>query len=193
MPAGSAAQGSETRRGLVVAPEPLRTPRPRRVPPYSQAVETCIIADMGDRVYGPYTGRYYACRREADIGHMVAASEAHDSGLCAADAAMKRRFAGRVVAVKRKYGLSVDAREVRALEGILTGCGSTEMAMAEGQAQVAEPTPSAAAPSTGDALSRWDTNGNGRITCREACEHGISPVGREHPSYWLMRDGVVCE
>ena len=41
-------------------------------------------------------------------------------------------FAGRVVAVKRKYGLTVDAQEARALEGVLTGCGSTEMAIAEG-------------------------------------------------------------
>ena len=107
-------------------------------------------------MYGPYTGRYYASRRETDIEHMVAASEAHDSGLCAADAATKRRFAGdllnltlavpavnrhqksgkdagewmprmnrcwfagRVVAVKRKYGLTVDAREARALEGVLS-------------------------------------------------------------------------
>ncbi len=149
---------------------------------------------------------------------MVATSEAHDSGLCAAGAATKRRFAsdllnltlaapavnrhrksgkdagewmlgmnrcwfaGRVVAVKRKYGLSVDAREARALEAVLSGCRSTEMVVAEGQAQVAEPTPSAEAPTTGDALSRWDTNGNGRITCKEARQHGIAPVRREHPA-----------
>ena len=42
-------------------------------------------------------------------------------------------FAGRVVAVKRKYGLTVDAREARALEGILSGCRSTEMVVAEGR------------------------------------------------------------
>ena len=106
-------------------------------------------------------------------------------------------FAARVVAVKRKYGLSVDVREADALEGVLSGCVSTEMVVAGGQAQVAEPTPSAEAPSTGDALSRWDMNGNGRITCREAREHGIAPVHREHPAYLFMRDGdgdgVVCE
>ena len=99
--------------------------------------------------------------------------------------------------MKRKYGLSVDAREARALEGVLSGCSSTEMVMTEGQIQVAEPKPSAATPSTGDALSRWDTNGNVRITCKEARAHGISPVGREHPAYRFMQDrdgdGVVCE
>ena len=104
-------------------------------------------------------------------------------------------FASRVVAVKRKYGLRVDAREARALEGVLSGCRSTEMVMTEGQ--VAEPAPSAGAPSTEDALSQWDTNGDGRITCKEAREHGIAPVHREHPAYGFMRDGdgdgVVCE
>ena len=83
----------------------------------------------------------------------MATSEAHDSGLCAADTGTRRRFASdllnlalaapavnrrqkgandagewllwmnrcwfaaRVVAVKRKYRLTVDAREARALEG----------------------------------------------------------------------------
>ena len=47
------------------------------------------------------------------------------------------------------------------------------------------------------ALERWDTNGNGRITCAEAEEHGIAPVHRDHPAYAYMddrdNDGVVCE
>ena len=43
-------------------------------------------------VYGPYTSRCFASTRESDIEHVVAASEAHDSGLCAADAATKARF-----------------------------------------------------------------------------------------------------
>ena len=222
-----------TWRGLTVAPEHRCAPYDREHYPYSQSVEGHIIASMGGRVYGPYTRRHFASRRETDIEHMVATSEAHDSGLCAADATTKRRFASdllnltlaaptvnrhqksgkdagewmprmnrcwfasRVVAVKRKYGLSVDAREARALECVLSGCRSTEMVVAEGQAQVAEPTPGAAASSTGDALSRWDTNGNGRITCKEAREHGIAPVHRDHPAYRFMRDGdrdgVVCE
>ena len=43
--------------------------------------------------YGPYTGTCFASARETDIEHIVAASEAHDSGLCAADSATKARFA----------------------------------------------------------------------------------------------------
>lgn len=100
-------------------------------------------------------------------------------------------FAARVVAVKRKYGLTVDAREARALKGVLPGCASTGMVVAEGPG----PTTGSAQEGTGgsatDALRRWDTNGNGRITCREARQHGIAPVWREHPAYpyRFMLDG----
>ena len=81
-----------TWRGLTVAAERRCAPYDRDDYPYSQSVETRIIVGMGGRVYGPYTGRHFASRRETDIEHMVATSEAHDSGLCAADAGTKRRF-----------------------------------------------------------------------------------------------------
>ena len=57
-----------------------------------QSVERDIVRELG-AVYGPYTGRCFASTTETDIEHIVAASEAHDSGLCAADAATKARFA----------------------------------------------------------------------------------------------------
>ena len=48
-----------------------------------------------------------------------------------------------------------------------------------------------------DVLVRYDDNGNGRITCKEARRHGITPVHRDHPAYRYMRDGdgdgTVCE
>ena len=59
---------------------------------YPQLVEPLIVAKIG-KVYGPYTGRCFASRSETDIEHMVARSEAHDSGLCAAAAETRRRFA----------------------------------------------------------------------------------------------------
>ena len=55
-------------------------------------MEDRIVAELGG-VYAPYTGRWFASDSETDIEHIVARSEAHDSGLCAADAATKRRFA----------------------------------------------------------------------------------------------------
>ena len=53
---------------------------------------------------------------------------------------------------------------------------------------------------SGDAdtvLERYDSNGDGRITCSEARRQGITPVERSHPAYQYMDDrdgdGVVCE
>ena len=106
-------------------------------------------------------------------------------------------FAAQVVAVKRKYRLTVDVREARALEGVLSRCASTAMVVADGREAVSAPTPKTTAAGGADALQRWDTNGNGRITCREARAHGIAPVRRGHAAYPFMRDGdgdgVVCE
>ena len=79
-------------RGLVVAPEQRRAPYYADDYRYPQSVEDRIVAQLGG-VYGPYTGPWFVSDTETDIEHIVARSEAHDSGLCAADAATKRRFA----------------------------------------------------------------------------------------------------
>ena len=101
----------------------------------------------------------------------------------------------RVVAVKCKYRLTVEAREARALEGVLSRCASTAMMVADGREAAPAPSPEAPGTDEADALWRWDTNGNGRITCREARAHGIAPVRRGHQAWRFMRDGdsVVCE
>ena len=229
---GHAAAG--TWRGLAVAPEHRCSSYDRSDYPYPRSVEREIVASMGGNVYGPYTGRHYRSMRDTDIEHIVAVSEAHDSGLCAAGPTLRRRFASdplnltlaapevnrcnaggkcghdagewqpainkcwfaaRIVAVKRKYRLTVDRREAAALDRVLTGCGSTAMIVTVPGGTTATPRDAPAASS--DALARWDDNGNGRITCREARRHGIAPVPRGHPAYRFMRDGdgdgVVCE
>ena len=230
----SRAPAAETWNGLSLAPEHRCSPYDRADYPYPQSVEARIVASMGGHVYGPYTGRHFGSTRETDIEHMVALSEAHDSGLCAAGPTVRRRFAsdplnltlaepavnrcgsggkcgfdaadwqlpmnrcwfaGRVVAVKRKYRLSVDRREAAALDRVLAGCGSTAMIVAPPGGTSEAPRGTAAA--TPDALTRWDDNRNGRIACAEAHRHGITPVPRGHPAYTYMYDrdgdGVVCE
>ena len=87
------ALGAETWRGLVIAPEHRCAPYDRDDYPYSSSVEAEIVAAMGGRIYGPYTGRYFLSTRRTDIEHIVAVSEGHDSGLCAADQTVRRRFA----------------------------------------------------------------------------------------------------
>ena len=60
---------------------------------YSQSVEPRIVAEMGDIIYGPYTGTWFASTKETDVEHIVARSEAHDSGLCASDVGTRKTFA----------------------------------------------------------------------------------------------------
>ena len=224
---------AETWRGLVVAPEQRCSPYDKkRHYPYLQTIEREVVRRLG-AVYGPYTGTCFASTCQTDIEHMVAASEAHDSGLCARGRATRARFASdlrnltlaaphvnrhqksgkdaaewlpernrcwfaaRVVEVRRAYDLTIDRREVAALEGVLSGCESVEMeplvCHAEQGAERSPGTNFNGAP----ALSRYDDNGNGRITCKEARRHGIAPVHGDHPAYPYMDDrdgdGVVCE
>ena len=63
------ADAAQTWRGMAVAPEHRCTPYERDDYPYPQSVEARIVAGMGGRVYGPYTGRHFASRRETDIEH----------------------------------------------------------------------------------------------------------------------------
>ena len=85
--------GPGTWRGLAVAAEHRCSPYDSDDYSYSQSVEPRIVASMGGIIYGPYTGTWFDSTSQTDIEHIVARSEAHDSSLCGADAATKRRFA----------------------------------------------------------------------------------------------------
>ena len=76
---------------LRVAAEDRCEPYNSRQYRYSRSVEDAIIAEDG--LYGPYSGQWFDNKRQTDIEHIVARSEAHDSGLCAASIETKREFA----------------------------------------------------------------------------------------------------
>ena len=61
--------------------------------PYSQSIEKKIVKSMGNKIYCPYSGKIFKSIRQTDIEHIVSLSEAHDSGLCAASAKIKKSFA----------------------------------------------------------------------------------------------------
>ena len=82
-----------TWRGLLVAPEDRCSPYDSDDYPYNQSVEQRIVEQLNGLVYGPYTGTHFEDTGQTDIEHIVARSEAHDSGLCAADAETKKQFA----------------------------------------------------------------------------------------------------
>ena len=201
---------TDTWRGLVVAPEHRCSPYDRkRDYPYPQSIEQDIVRGLG-RVYGPYTDTCFASARETDIEHIVATSEAHDSGLCARDRTTQARFASewlpdrnrcwfaaRIVEVRRTYDLTIDRREAMALERILAQCDSTDMKPITCTSGTASAEDRDEGSSGSHALALYDDNGNGRITCREAGRHRIAPVYRDHLAYQYMHDrdddGVVCE
>ena len=81
-----------TWRGLTVAPEERCAPYDADDYRYPQSVENDIVRDLGG-IYSPYTCESFDSIRETDIEHIVARSEAHDSGLCRADAETRIRFA----------------------------------------------------------------------------------------------------
>jgi hypothetical protein len=82
---------TSTWRGIVIADENRCSPYDSGDYSYPQSVEDDIIASLGG-IYSPYTGECFASKSETDIEHMLARSEAHDSGLCAADDGTRRSF-----------------------------------------------------------------------------------------------------
>ena len=150
-----------TWRGLEVAPETRCSPyeRAKDYPYYSRTIERRIVEHHGFGMASPYSGTEFGSLRESDIEHIVATSEAHDSGLCGRNRVIRRAFARdldnltlaaprlnrneksnkdaaewmpsmnrcwfaeTIVAVKLKYGLTVDRTEANALEAVLEDCG----------------------------------------------------------------------
>ena len=125
-------------------------------------VEARIVAAQGG-IYGPYTGTWFDNTGQTDIEHIVARSEAHDSGLCAEDEQTRKQFSRdllnltlaspsvnrhqkrakdaaewrpdlnecwfveRTVKVREKYELTIDRKEMEAVQKVLEGCSSVDM------------------------------------------------------------------
>ncbi len=80
-------------RALTVAPELRCAPYDSDDYSYPASIEQQVVRRMGGQIYGPYSGRHFPTTGDTDIEHIVARSEAHDSGLCAAAASVRRSFA----------------------------------------------------------------------------------------------------
>ena len=80
-------------RGIVVAAEDRCTRYNADDYRHSASVEAEIVTAMGDRIYEPYRGVYFDDTRATDIEHVIAKSEAHESGGCAWTRDERRAFA----------------------------------------------------------------------------------------------------
>ncbi len=96
VPTTAPTEPGSTWRGITIGPEERCSPYDSDDYPYPPSVEPRIVEGLGG-VYGPYTGNWFGSIRETDIEHIVARSEAHDSGLCAADPATRAQFASDLV------------------------------------------------------------------------------------------------
>ena len=79
-------------RGITLAPENRCSEYDPDDYRYSPSVEPRFVDAQGGS-YGPYTGTWFDSIRDTDIEHIVARSEAHDTGLCADDPNTKDEFA----------------------------------------------------------------------------------------------------
>ena len=84
---------SETHwRGLVVAPEDRCSGYSAGHYSYPASIEAHIVQALGG-IFSPYTGEWFDRTQQTDIEHIVARSEAHDSGMCAHPVIVRRLFA----------------------------------------------------------------------------------------------------
>jgi len=203
---------------LTVAAEQRCSPYQRsRHYSYPQSVEPLIVEQLGG-IYGPYTGACFESIYETDIEHIVAASEAHDSGLCAVSPAVRSQFASDLrnltlasPAVNRgKSGKDAGewqpprnrcwfAARVIAVRSAysLTIDASEKAALSSILSQCDSTALKVFDCRRPAVLVQYDNNKNGHISCKEARAHGIAPVSRDHPAYAYMtdgdNDGKVCE
>ena len=80
------------RLGIRVAPESSATEYDRAAYKYPASIENEIVDAQGG-LFSPYSARCFESIRETDIEHVVAAKEAHDSGLWSAPDSIKVAFA----------------------------------------------------------------------------------------------------
>lgn len=81
-------------RALTVAPELRCAPYDPEHYRHRRSLEQQVVSRMDGRIYSPYSGRHFPTAGDTEVEHIVAKSEAHDSGLCAAPASERQRFAG---------------------------------------------------------------------------------------------------
>ncbi len=89
-----------TWRGLVISEEQRCSEYSASDYRYSPRVENRIVDALGG-AYSPYTGVWFDSQSETDIEHIVARSEAHDSGLCSATVERRREFASDLLNLTR--------------------------------------------------------------------------------------------
>lgn len=186
--------------------------------PYSQSLEDSIIERLGN-VFGPYTKRFFPSARMTEIEHIVAAREAHDSGLCRQDRAEDRPGFASDMENLTLAGTALNQvkfdRDADTWLPYYNRCWFAERTIAvkakyrlsvdadehRALASIVEQCDSYQLDMSpgGDrpmVLQQYDDNDDWSITCSEARRHGIAPVRRGDAAYYFVRDpdedGIAC-
>ena len=188
---------AETWMGLRVRPESRCSAYDReRDYPYSQSLEPQVAKRIGG-IRCRYTGQRYQSFGDTEIEHVVALSEAHDSGLCAANAPTKRLFANDLLNLtlaaphvnRQKSGK--DAGEwlpklnphefaktvilVKLKYGLSIDRREKIALDRALNGRIVTASSDSVEALKKHPLDLWDDNRNGQITCAEAERHGIAP------------------
>ena len=80
-------------KGVLIAEENRCSEYNREDYQYDLSIERDIIEkNLGNKLYSPYTRKYYKSAKDLDIDHIVSQREAHDSGLCSRSKATRKQY-----------------------------------------------------------------------------------------------------
>lgn len=218
-----AAGVGETWRGLDVADE-IEDCTPaydRKLYDYGRPTLLPLLKDRtAGAVFSPYTRRVFLSDKDVDVEHIVAAEQAHVSGLCRTDAKTRLAFASDLL------NLTLAAKGVNEAKNkcdaatwippenrcwfarrVVEVRRKYALTIDRKEADRLEAILSACTPDDefmhrtvkprAEALERWDANGNGRIACTELRKGGVTtPIDDSHPAWPFVKDkecdGTTC-
>lgn len=212
-----AAESVDQWRGLVVADELADCPDQYDRSDYVRTSDRPKLLPLLKKetmgyIFSPYTRRIFAKDGDVQVEHIIAAKQAHLSGLCKADNETRRAFATDLLNLTLAgMGLNQakDACDAATWIPPENRCWFAHrvievrlkyaLTIDRSEVNALESILSACNPGdermnltvqrTVDALDKWDTDGNGQIACMELRNEGVqTPINRFHPAWPFVRD-----
>jgi len=218
-----AAESNDRWEGLIVAKELTDCPDEydRADYKYHRPTLLPLLKNMtAGAIFAPYTRRVFDSDGDVEVEHIVAAKQAHLSGLCKEDKETRSAFASDLLNLTlAAAGLNQAKDECDAASWIPpeNRCWFTRRVIAvrlkyrltidQDEVDALESILERCTPKDecmnisvkpgAPALEKWDLNDNGRITCDELREKGVrTPINNSHPAWPFVKDkhcdGVAC-
>ena len=217
------AESTENWEGLVVADELTDCPEKydRADYEYHRPTLLPLLKDrMAGAIFSPYTRRVFESNDEVHVEHIVAAKQAHLSGLCEADRKTRLAFASDFLNLTlAEAGLNEAKGECDAetwippenrcwfARRVIEVRRKYGLTIDQDEVNALESIISACTPNDycmnltvkhgTEALDMWDADNNGRIACDELRDKGVQiPIDSSHPAWPFVKDkdcdGKAC-